>query len=245
MNQPLNYSDNQEPNYIGHKYPIQWSMSRAEKATLIEILNYIKPTVAIEIGTYNGGSLQVLSDHSEKVYAIDITPDHRDSRCDNFENVTYLIGDSKTELPKLIHKIAKNEEIIEFILIDGDHSTEGVLRDLYNVLQIVPKKPVTIILHDSFNPNCRAAMKAFDYNSNPYVNYVELDYVTGAFNHDGLFREMWGGFACIQMQPDKRQVDLVISEYQAKLYKIIYYKSKHFYKKFFGFLKPFYRIFKK
>ena len=232
-------------NHISSNYPIQWSMSRAEQATLIQVLKNIKPKVAIEIGTYNGGSLQVISAFSEKVYAVDLTPSYRDKRCDNLLNVDYLIGDSKHIIPALVNKLNNNNEVIEFILIDGDHSALGVLEDITNVLKLIPKQPLTIILHDSFNPECRKGMLLYNYNANSYVNYVELDYVTGAFNHDGLYREMWGGFACITLSSEKRLTPLEISAYQEKLYKTTYYRSIHFFRKFFWFLKPFYKVFKK
>ena len=51
---------------------IEWQMSRAEKYCLINLLENLKPEYSIEIGTYKGGSLQVLSKYSKKVYSIDI-----------------------------------------------------------------------------------------------------------------------------------------------------------------------------
>ncbi len=239
------YPTSDSANLISKQFPIPWSMTRAEQATLIQLLQTIKPKFGLEIGTYNGGSLQVISNYSEYVYAIDISPSYRDKRCENLSNVTYLIGDSKSVVPELVDKINKSDEAVEFILIDGDHSTEGVLNDITNVLKLIPKKDITIILHDSFNPTCRKGMKLYDYNTNPYVHNVELDYVTGAYNHDGLYREMWGGFAAISMKPEKRSTPLKISAYQNKLYHITYFKSIHFYRKFFWFLKPIYKVFKK
>ena len=245
MDTNITAAQNNIPNHISSHYPIQWSMSRAEQATLIQVLKSIKPKVAIEIGTFNGGSLQVISGFSEKVYAVDLTPSYRDKRCDNLLNVDYLIGDSKRIIPELVSKLNNSDDVVEFILIDGDHSSEGVLKDITNLLKLISKQPITIILHDSFNPDCRKGMQLYDYNAHPYVNYVELDYVTGAFNHDGLYREMWGGFACIVLSNEKRLVALEISAYQDKLFKTTYYRSIHFFRKFFWFLKPLYKVFKK
>ncbi|WP_431158561.1 class I SAM-dependent methyltransferase [Winogradskyella poriferorum] len=231
--------------FIASDYPIPWSMTTAEKCTLIQLLGKIKPKVAIEIGTFNGGSLQAISRFSDKVYAIDISPEQRDERCEKFKNVEYLIGNSKDILPQLVDEINKSDEKVEFILIDGDHSTKGVASDIENILQILPKSTITIIMHDSFNPTCRKGMSLPNYTKNPFVHEVELDFVTGAFNHDGLYREMWGGFGLIQMQPNKRTDTLSISRYQNKLYRLTYYKSMHFYRRLFGFLRPIYKVFKK
>lgn len=238
-------TDRSAQNLTTNNYPIPWSMTRAEQAVLIQLLRVTKPKVAIEIGTYNGGSLQVISEFSEKVYALDLEASFKDKRCENLPNVTYLIGNSQSILPQLVDKINKSDEVVEFVLIDGDHSAKGVLEDINNVLKLIPKSAITVILHDSFNPDCRSGMKAYDYNTNPYVKYVELDYVTGAFNHDNLYREMWGGFGCIEMSPQMRTKPIKIEEYQKQLYKITYYKSIHFYRKFFWFLKPIYKVFKK
>lgn len=245
MDSNLKEACNAIPDSIFSDFTIPWSMTTAEKAVFIQLLQHIKPKVAIEIGTYNGGSLQVLSHYSEKVYAIDLTPSYRDERCDHLSNIEYLIGDSKRITPELVEKLNTSDEIVNFILIDGDHSTEGIVEDITNVLKLKPKQPITIVLHDSFNPTCRKGMQMYDYSSHPLVSYVELDYVTGAFSHDGLYKEMWGGFACIVLSPQKRLTPLKISAYQEKLFKTTYYRSIHFYRKFFWFLKPFYKVFKK
>ena len=109
-------------NFLEKDYPIPWSMSLAEKTALILLLQDIKPRVSIEIGTFKGGSLQALSKFSEKVYALDINPNRRDPRCAHFENVEFIIGESKEMLPKLVKSINDSDEIIEFVLIDGDQS---------------------------------------------------------------------------------------------------------------------------
>lgn len=233
------------PNYIADQFPIPWSMSKAEQSVLIELLQRIQPKVSIEIGTYNGGSLQALSTYSNKVYAVDLMPNYRDKRCDILKNVDYRVGDSKTIIPDLVNSINASNEEVEFVLIDGDHSSEGVLNDISNILQLKPKQPIFIILHDSFNPNCRAGIRSYDYNTNKHVHAVEIDYVTGLFNHDGLYREMWGGFAAIYMKPELRTEELIVRAYQDKLYKITYFKSIHFFRKFFWYLKPIYKVFKK
>ena len=52
---------------------IEWQMSRAEKYCFIHLLQHLKPETSIEIGTYMGGSLQVISKFSKQVYSIDIS----------------------------------------------------------------------------------------------------------------------------------------------------------------------------
>lgn len=241
----LNAPDSGSPTFIKNQFSIPWSMSRAEQYCMTQLLSHNKPSVAIEIGTYKGGSLQVLSHYASKVYAIDISSDSRDSRCDDFNNVEYLIGDSKVILPELLKKLEDNGEELEFILIDGDHSTKGVFQDILNIMSYTPKKALQVLLHDSFNPNCRKGMKLYDYNSNKKVHFVELDFIPGMYNHDGLYKQMWGGFATIIMLPENRENKLQVFENQKKSYEVTYFKSIHFLKNTFGFLKPVYKLFKK
>src|SRR5437868_8530331 len=49
-----------------------WEMSPSEQVALVFLLEYLRPKVAIEIGTRFGGSLQVLSHFSDRVYSLDI-----------------------------------------------------------------------------------------------------------------------------------------------------------------------------
>lgn len=233
-------------NLIKNKFPIHWLMSVSEQTALVQLLEYIKPEISIEIGTYNGGSLQVLSAYSKKVYAFDIDAKKRDKQTEQLSNVEYIIGDSKITVPKLVNEINANTSSVGFVLIDGDHSQEGVLADITNILKLIPKTAITILLHDSFNPECRKGIRRYDYKTNPYIHSVDLDYITGVyFEKDNLKGEMWGGFAVIDMLPEKRKNTLIVKASQNKLYEIAYYRSFHFLKNIFWFLKPIYKVFKK
>jgi len=215
-------------------YPLEWHMSRNDKFCFITLLEKIKPTLAIEIGTYKGGSLQVLSHFSKKVYSIDILPEVKELS-NHFKNVEFLTGQSQQLVPSLL----SNNEVqsnLEFVLIDGDHSSNGVKNDINHFLNFIPQKPLYIIFHDSFNPTCRKGIKASRFNSCKYVHYVELDYVGGVFNPNNLYREMWGGLALVIMLPYQRTKELVINESQKKHFSITYLHSIHLLKDSFFYL---------
>ena len=233
------------PNFIENDYPLDWSMTRNESYCLVKLLEKIKPKIAIEIGVYNGGSLQVLSLNSKKVYAIDIDPSVKERLKNNFNNVEFLIGDSKIIVPKLIKELQKNNESLEFALIDGDHSELGVKSDLENILNYTPLKSLNIILHDSFNPTCRKGMKSINYNNNEHIHYVELDYISGVYEPDGLKKEMWGGFAHIVLLKDIRKGKLLVHQSQEKIFNIAYLHSKHFLQNKLRFLKPIIKLIRK
>ena len=145
-------NDSEMPFFMENEYPLDWAMTRNEKFCFIKLLEQIKPQIAIEIGIDNGGSLQVLSKHSKKVYAIDIEKKTAKNLVDKFDNVEFLIGDSKKIIPELLQRIQDNNESLEFALIDGDHTESGVRSDIENLIKYIPPKSFNINLHDSFNP---------------------------------------------------------------------------------------------
>lgn len=241
----LTTSDTNTPAFTENDFPLDWSMTRNERYGFIHVLQHVKPKISIEIGTYNGGSLQVISKYSEKVYAIDTDSTIVERLGSKFSNVEFLIGDSKILVPKLIQDLQAKGDSIEFALIDGDHSTEGVATDIKNLLNYKPLKSLHILLHDSFNPRCRKGMKLYNYNENKHVHYVELDFISGVFAPDNLNRQMWGGLALIIMLAEKRSAQIQVHQSQLKLYNIAYKHSIHFIKNSLSFLKPVVRLFRK
>ncbi len=108
-------------------------MSFGERAAMVGVLEALRPRAAVEVGTYEGGSLRVLAKYSERVHTIDLfdlVPDR-----EAYPNVSFRTGDSALELPALLGELADAGTAVDFALIDGDHSTEGVHRDLRAVLE--------------------------------------------------------------------------------------------------------------
>ena len=200
-------------------FPLDWQMTRAERFTLIHILKKLQPELSIEIGTYKGGSLQVLSRYSKAVVSVDILPSIAVSLGGLFSNVTFMSGDSSILIPRLIEQINASEERVGLVLIDGDHSEEGVRRDITNIFSLRPKRPIGIVMHDSFKPPCRAGMQSANWEACPYIHYVELDFVAGVFlpGRATVNASMAGGFAFALMLPEKRDSPLNI--YQSQLAK--------------------------
>ena len=194
-----------------------WLMSPAEQAAISYLLERLRPEVAIEIGTRFGGSLQVLSRFSGKVYSLDIDPAVPQRLDGLFPNVEYVIGPSDQTLPALIADLQSQGAGLSFVLIDGDHSAEGVKQDIDHILQYRPNTPLYIIMHDSFNPECRRGMASASWAACPYIHAVELDFVGGYINPSPAFRgELWGGLALGLLRPEPRQGRFEIVE-RAKL----------------------------
>lgn len=184
---------------------LHWSMSPAEQVGLIYLLEKRKPDVAIEIGTRFGGSLQVISRLSRKVYSLDIDPGVRERLAGRFPNVEYLTGPSDQTLPPLLEKLQGEGADLGFALIDGDHSTEGVRKDIDHVLKWKPSAPLDIVMHDSFNAVCRRGLRAAAWGACKYIDFVDLDFVPGAVNMArDYFGQLWGGLALARMLPKQR-----------------------------------------
>lgn len=114
-----------------------------------------------------------------------------------------------------------------FVLIDANHSEEGVRRDLDNVLRYMPQRPLYIVMHDSFNPGCRRGIMTAIWSSNPHVHMVELDFVVGRFvtQEEGNYRQMWCGLALGVLLPEKRTGDVIMRENESLMYRTALHHS--------------------
>ena len=224
---------------------IEWQMSRAEKYCLIHLLEKLKPEYSIEIGTYKGGSLQVLSKYSKKVYSIDIDSEPKQTLKKQFDNVIFKVGKSHNVIKSVVEEIESKNGKLNFILVDGDHSKDGVKKDLECIMSCNLKHPLTIILHDSFNPQCRLGMKSVHYEKYSFIEHIDLDYIHGCFSPNTNYREMWGGFAIIKINPKIKKPNFKITQSQKMLFDATYWKSIHIIKDKLLFLKPLKKIFNK
>lgn len=198
-----------------------WMMTDAERLALTALLAELRPECAIEVGVYRAGSLAVLSRFCNKVYALDIDPECATRFQDKFENVEFVTGDSRHTLPRLLARIEAAQESLGFVLIDADHSREGIQSDIDSVLRYTPAKPLYIVMHDSFNPECRKGMREANWSANAHVHLVELDFVTGRFvtkeEPDG-YRQMWCGFGLAMLLPERRRGGVIIHENESLLF---------------------------
>jgi hypothetical protein len=224
-------SNANDPSFAFDQFPLHWQMTRCEKYAFNKILEHANPEIALEIGTYKGGSLQVIAKVAQKVFSLDINSKSQDALKPLFENVEFLSGDSKTLLPTLLARLETERAPLGFVLIDGDHSTEGVRADINAVLRFKPNRPSFVVFHDSFNPECRSRILAADWDGCPYVHYVEIDFIPGVFHFDAFdtapARSMYGGLALALMLPEKRDFDLKIHESQRGLFETVFKNSCH------------------
>ncbi|UVK44422.1 class I SAM-dependent methyltransferase [Mesorhizobium sp. AR07] len=179
-----------------------WHMQLSERVALMYVLSRFQPDISIEIGTFLGGSLRPISAASRQVYSFDID----DRSFPGLPNVEFVTGNSSVTLLPVIDRINASDREINFILIDGDHSEDGVKADIATCLRYIPKtRPTIILLHDSCNPDVRKGIIDAPWSDSPYLHELDLDFVPGVlFDRPDLKGQIWGGFAAALMTPERR-----------------------------------------
>jgi hypothetical protein len=165
-------------------------------------------------GDVSRRKLAGLSRYSKRAVSLDIDPTASQRIAGRFPNVTFEVGNSAEVLPSLVARV---QDKLGFVLIDGDHSEKGVLCDINSILAITPRQPIGMVLHDSFMPACRQCMRRAAWASSPYVHYVEFDFVPGCV----LPTSMVGGFAFALLKPERRSGDLMIFESQRQKFDVV------------------------
>jgi hypothetical protein len=173
-------------------------MTTGERAALEGFLTTLHPELAIEIGVAQGGSLARLARHSGRVHAFDL--DDSQLELEPPPNVTLHIGDNHELLPRVLGEIAGEGRNVDLALIDGDHSTEGVRRDIEDLLGSGALRRSVLLIHDTMNEHVRAGVQSVAYEQYPDVTYVDLDCVPGYLMREGVApNELWGGLGLILM----------------------------------------------
>ncbi|MDQ2911485.1 MAG: class I SAM-dependent methyltransferase [Actinomycetota bacterium] len=173
-----------------------WQMSFGERAAVEGVLYQSRPSLAIELGTAQGGSLERIAAHSDEVHTFDLIESPVDRS--RFPNVQFHVGDSHQLLPQLLNELAGGGRNVDFVLVDGDHSANGVRRDILDLLESPALGRSLILLHDTANEVVRAGIEAVSFGAYPKVAYVELDFVAGyLFRQPSLLHELWGGLGLV------------------------------------------------
>ena len=177
-----------------------WQMSFGERVAFEGVLSQLKPRLAVEIGTAEGGSLERIAAHSGEVHAIDLTGELLRDRP---ANATLHEGDSRKVLPELLRAFTEEGREVDFVLVDGDHSREGAAADLGAVLDSPATTDAVVLVHDSFNQDVRAGILDVGLDSHPRVAAYDLDFVPGRVGNVGAFEnQLLGGFALIVTSPN-------------------------------------------
>ena len=164
---------------IGIQNP-NWLMSTREKLGLIGLLHCLKPKKVLELGYHRGGATKWLSEFSEQVITVDVNEFVADAP-NLFNNV------EAWNCPTLeaASRIKKENLLFDLAIIDADHSRLAVSADINGIIE----HSDIILMHDSFNPDCRQGM--IDALKNQTTHAYDLDFIPSISKNDGL----WGGLA--------------------------------------------------
>ena len=167
-------------------------MSVGERAALEGFLELAKPALAIEIGRAEGGSLRRIAAHSAEVHSLDLVAPPAELA--GLEQVHFHTGDSHELLPSLLAELASAGRNVDLVLVDGDHSADGVRRDLEDLLASPAVSRTLILIHDTTNEEVRAGVDRVDLDRAAKVAYADLDAVSGRlFRAESLRNQLWGG----------------------------------------------------
>lgn len=173
-------------------------MSFGERAALEGVLTQVRPKLALELGTAEGGSLRRIAAHSAEVHSIDL--DHQPVRSSGPlpSHVTIHQGPSAELLPPLLQRFEESKRNLDFALVDGDHSFEGAKGDLEALLRSPVTRRTVILVHDSMNAEVRAGIEGVGLEGYDKVVYHELDFVPGYIYAEGAARDsVWGGLSLV------------------------------------------------
>jgi hypothetical protein len=176
--------------------PTPWQMTFGERSALEGILSQLKPSLSLEIGTAEGGSLRRVAKHSGHVHSFDLVA--ADPAVQKLDNVTFHTGDSHALLAEVLAELEKEGTNVDFVLVDGDHTPDGVERDMRDLLASEAIGQTVILAHDTLNDEVREGLVRVDYAAEPKVVHADLDFVGGHLSEGGAFEnQLWGGLGLV------------------------------------------------
>jgi hypothetical protein len=164
---------------IGIQNP-DWLMSTREKLGLIGLLHCLKPKKVLELGYHRGGATKWLSEFSEQVISVDVN-----EFVSNAPNLFHNVEAWNCPTLEAVSRIKTENLFFDLAIIDADHSRKAVSADINGIIEHAD----IILMHDSFNPDCRKGMMDSLKNQKSHAYY--LDFIPSISKNDGL----WGGLA--------------------------------------------------
>jgi Methyltransferase domain len=173
-----------------------WQMTLGERAALEGLVARLRPALAVEIGTAEGGSTRCLARYAAEIHSFDLA--HPKGLTEELPAVTAHTGDSHVLLPAFLERLAASGRSVEFALVDGDHSADGVRQDMEDLLASPAVERAVIVAHDTANEEVRAGLLAARLEDHPRVAYADLDFVAGHLSSGGPYAgQLWGGLGLI------------------------------------------------
>ncbi|HEV7496279.1 class I SAM-dependent methyltransferase [Baekduia sp.] len=196
-----------------HQTPVaaeaNWMMQLGERFAFEGLLAQLRPRIAVEIGTWEGGSLRRIATHAGHVHAFDI--DERAlQHAEALDNATLHLGDAAVELPRVLAELHARGEAVDFALVDGLHTYDAVQTDARALLAADACVATTIVFHDTAHAEVRRGLEDLQLDEHPKVGLWLPDFVPGYRVRDDatLSEEIRGrafnGLGLLVLDPDFR-----------------------------------------
>jgi predicted O-methyltransferase YrrM len=145
---------------LPHIFTVPAEMQLSERLLLYSLIYGLKPAVCLEIGVFKGGSALIicaaLDDIGQgRLIAIDPVPKISTDDWERLARRTEFIYEPSPGATARAYEIAK--QAFDFVLIDGDHTYEGVLQDLEGVLPYLAEQAY-LLFHDCHYPEVGQAI---------------------------------------------------------------------------------------
>lgn len=163
-----------------------------ERVFLYSLVYSLGPRWALEIGTFQGGSAEIISGALDDLglggRLISIDPEPRQITID-WSRISHNATSCQGFFPRDLHRVLPpGGEKFDFVFVDGDHRYEGVLDDLRALPPIMADGGVAL-LHDAFHADVdraiRHAVSAGWYSDGGRVGRVRNDLTPGV-DYGGL-----------------------------------------------------------
>jgi hypothetical protein len=180
-----------------------WQMRPGERAALEALLAQASPALVVEIGRAEGHGTLRLAAHAERVISID---DRGDALAVELPpNVEALVGDSHDLLPALLERLEREGRAVDFAVVDGDHSPDGVRRDLLDLVCSPAVRWASEASHHPPNAGVRRGIANAELHRHPKVAHVDADFVPGAVTTSpDEDPQVWGGVGVVVIDEDAR-----------------------------------------
>jgi hypothetical protein len=118
------------------------------------IASELKPKVYVEIGIFRCDTFNLVAPFCELAIGVDVVEESADSM--SGENVQFVLGDREV----LKSVLTKQKLKVDLVFIDGDHSSEEVVKDFSEIEGMLAENAL-VILHDTWPMNAAQAGTEF------------------------------------------------------------------------------------
>ena len=181
---------------VVHDAPVWMTMS--ERVLLYGLIAGLRPRRCLEIGTFQGGSALIITAALDdlgqgKLACVDPDPKVRPEHWSTIAHrATLFAAPSPDILPEAARAVGGK---FDFALIDGDHRTEGVLRDIEGTLPLL-EDHAYLLFHDAHNADTAAGID--QAVSNPKNGLTDAGMLSTEKTADAVPGVFWGGLRLLR-----------------------------------------------